>query len=552
MTIQLTISEAKMIDEKNIPNTQEQVASAQQVSEEQDLVPPQYRGLPSEVVEEMWQNPVYTDAEKNNAETQRRQQALEQLKLEESNRETNKQQILTERYSKLPPEVRQDFPTAQTDAVNLIAEHLNGARRLDDKLTSEERFILQKAEDVLKEAQKQNPEQQSINVSFSKQIDQQIYNNLVNRLTFEVLKAKGVVKDQEQANEIRGQMGLPEAEVHTPDLLSEPATDVKNPTLQKETEDSSRIESAAEQELSERDKRLQKEMAQILEMAWNSPAIHQTIKNFKEKSGSQETDFQIFCKVINPTFGNSPMYDLIHQSGMSYEQVMQSINVPDRNAFISNFEDYASRQVVEAATKVSNIRQITPDELSKAGHPDQAANFVWFKGNAPKPANAREVRFYINAKPEGITDIAENLSKISDYCDQQGFRMQFKFRKNLDEYDRTDTCVAYVYLPDAKTDEQKDNSDKWVQAIAREVGKMPKEAIRDNVSLFTEKVSDGVALVEDTRTEGSKTGESYTSQISKSIGEVATEVAKNNPTLTPELMSQITQEAFQKLKQIGY
>lgn len=221
MTILLTITEAKMIDEKRIPNTQEQGVPAQQASEEQDLVPPQYRGLPSEVVEEIWQNPVYTDAEKNNAETQRRQQALEQLKLEETNRENNKQQILTERYSKLSPEVRQDFPTAQTDAVRLIAEHLKGARRLDDTLTSEERFILQKAEDALKEAQKQNPEQQSINVSFSNQIDQQIYNNLVNRLTFEVLKAKGVVEDQEQANEIRGQMGLPEAEVQTPDLLSE-------------------------------------------------------------------------------------------------------------------------------------------------------------------------------------------------------------------------------------------------------------------------------------------------------------------------------------------
>jgi len=39
--------------------------------------------MPSEVVEELWQNPIYIGEEKNKLETERRQTALDRIKKEE-------------------------------------------------------------------------------------------------------------------------------------------------------------------------------------------------------------------------------------------------------------------------------------------------------------------------------------------------------------------------------------------------------------------------------------------------------------------------------------
>lgn len=44
----------------------QETISARPVTEKPDIIPAQYKGMPSEVVEELWQNPVYIDAEKTN------------------------------------------------------------------------------------------------------------------------------------------------------------------------------------------------------------------------------------------------------------------------------------------------------------------------------------------------------------------------------------------------------------------------------------------------------------------------------------------------------
>ncbi len=196
--------------------------------QEENLIPPQYRGLPSEVVEEMWQNPVYVDAEKNKSEVERRNAALEQLKAQEVSREGTKQKLLTERYARLPKEQQTEFPKAQATAASLIAEHIKGTKKLDDRLSPEESFVLAKVESTWKEAQKQNPER-PLTVGFAQQLDQEIYNNLVHKLSFDVMKASGEVKDQEAANAVREQLGIPDKEVSTPDLLTGvPQSETKN------------------------------------------------------------------------------------------------------------------------------------------------------------------------------------------------------------------------------------------------------------------------------------------------------------------------------------
>ena len=44
----------------------QEITSTPPIAEKPDVIPPQYKGMPSEVVEELWQNPIYVDAEKIN------------------------------------------------------------------------------------------------------------------------------------------------------------------------------------------------------------------------------------------------------------------------------------------------------------------------------------------------------------------------------------------------------------------------------------------------------------------------------------------------------
>lgn len=51
--------------------------------EEENSIPPQYEGLPSEVVEELWDKKIYVDPEKTETENLRREQAIQQIKDQE-------------------------------------------------------------------------------------------------------------------------------------------------------------------------------------------------------------------------------------------------------------------------------------------------------------------------------------------------------------------------------------------------------------------------------------------------------------------------------------
>ncbi|MBU0597024.1 hypothetical protein KKA94_02575 [Patescibacteria group bacterium] len=203
----MTHPETPQQEQKNIP-------PAESIP---DVIPPQYKGIPSEVVEELWQSKVYVNPEKNKAEAERRQQALEAIKQGEADRETAKQHQMSERYSKLPPEQKTEFPTAQTDAGKILNEHIQGKRELDD-LSPEEFFVLGKLKTVYEEFKKENPDK-PFGFELSRDIDQNVYNNLVQRLAFKVLEGKQRIGDQEKANEIRQELGVPAQEIQTEGLL---------------------------------------------------------------------------------------------------------------------------------------------------------------------------------------------------------------------------------------------------------------------------------------------------------------------------------------------
>ena len=191
----------------------QEMTSTPPVAEKPDVIPPQYKGMPSEVVEELWQNPVYNDAEKNKLETERRQRAIEAIKKGEESREMGKKKQLTERYAGLPNDQKNEFPNAQKEAARVLTEHTQGQRDIDN-LSPEESFVLGKLKTAYEEFKKENPDK-PFSFDFAKNIDKSVYNNLAQRLSFNVLECWRKTKDQENANAIRKELGIPEQEIKT-------------------------------------------------------------------------------------------------------------------------------------------------------------------------------------------------------------------------------------------------------------------------------------------------------------------------------------------------
>lgn len=370
--------------------------------------------------------------------------------------------------------------------------------------------------------------------------DRKRIEGLFNGLESRVVRKNQETGDQTKLKDLRQQLGLetqPEEQT-----MAQPETKPNQPEGEKSSEKESIFKEQIKDflQLALKDK----DLRGLMDKYRNTRFAGESDEMFQKRQSL--SDVEMLSKM------SSSMYELIHKSGISYQEVVNGINVPNKEEFIKNFNDEISDRLVDKVSKSSKVRHITEQELIQGGQPDQAAGFVWFKGNAPRPKDAREVRFYINASPDGTTQTAEYLSKLSDQLDQYGLRLQFKFRKDLGEYDRTDTCVAYLYMPKAETTDQKANSDQWLEKVKEAMAKMPKDAVRNRNSFFTEKIGDGVSFTEDTREAGSKKGESYTSQITKIIGESSGELAKQFRDMTPEAIEQITLRAVEKMKQMNY
>lgn len=370
--------------------------------------------------------------------------------------------------------------------------------------------------------------------------DRERIGKLFNKLESYVVEKNQKIADQAKLQELRQQLAS--------EVQSKERTTVQLEATSNQSEN---------EKGSEKEEIFKEQIKDFLQLVFKDEDLRKIMDKYRNTRFTGESD-EMFQK--RQSLSNiemlakmpSGMYDLIHKSGINYQEVINEINVPNKEEFITNFNNEISDKLVDVVSKSSKVRHITEQELIQGGQPDQAMGFVWFKGTAPRPKDAREIRFYINSSPDGATQTAEYLSKLSDQLDQYGLRMQFKFRRDLGEYDRTDTCVAYLYMPKVETAEQKANSDQWLEKIKEAMAKMPKNAIRNKNSFFTEKIKEGISFTEDTREAEKKGKESYTSQITKAISESSEEVAKQFKDITPEAIEQITLHTVEKLKRMNY
>src|SRR3989344_9186193 len=172
---------------------------------EQLLVPPQYQNLPSELAEEMWNEPVYINERLNREVQERREKGLAQIRERESGRETEKEMAAQARYDLLDEAQKRDFPNLQQAASLRVSEHIKGAKI--ENLSPEEWFVLAKAEDAWKAAQEKRPGA-PFTIRFGREIDQKIYANLIHKLAFEEVKTKKAEVEHQQLNKVIGDLGL--------------------------------------------------------------------------------------------------------------------------------------------------------------------------------------------------------------------------------------------------------------------------------------------------------------------------------------------------------
>jgi hypothetical protein len=69
-------------------------------------IPPQYRGLSSELVEELWTSAESVDPQRRTQDQERRASALEALRQQEIAREAQKEESFRQQYARLTPEQR--------------------------------------------------------------------------------------------------------------------------------------------------------------------------------------------------------------------------------------------------------------------------------------------------------------------------------------------------------------------------------------------------------------------------------------------------------------
>lgn len=205
--------------EDNIDNGAETVNQPKTNQDSQkNIIPTQYDGLPSKVVEELWTNPIYSDEEKNQAETERRQNAIDQIKANENLREETKRNQLTAQYSQLPDDDKDKFPEAQNDAMKIAHEYIKGERELTG-LSKEEQFVLDKLKSAYKNFKKENPDKK-FPFQLASDIDKQVWDNLNYNLAFDVLNSQKQIADQEEANKIREEIGISTQDINSENLLS--------------------------------------------------------------------------------------------------------------------------------------------------------------------------------------------------------------------------------------------------------------------------------------------------------------------------------------------
>ena len=269
----------------------------------------------------------------------------------------------------------------------------------------------------------------------------------------------------------------------------------------------------------------------------------ETEKTFQQRQ--KENDLQQL------KYYRNTLYDLAHENGLSTDDLYQGIEADNKDQFVEDFDQNFEEKIVAAVQVASHIKQVGTRELALYGKAEQAKGFVHFRNNARVPIDARIVRFYINASPLKINEVAAALGKISDQLEVNRLLMQFKVRRHFEDYTCDDTCITYVFIP-PPLDGQTNQYHEWIEKIKEALtANISPDMVRPKNSFFTKKIADGLSYVEDSRYAEDQ-HQSYTHQITDTIAEIADYLSDRFSTFTDEAIEAIANETTKKLLDLNY
>lgn len=173
-----------------------------------DGIPPQYRDLPSDLVEELWVPAESVDPQRRAETREQRAAAIEALKQEELAREARKEESFRQQYERLAPEQRsRDFPVAQDVATLRIREFIQGPGDESEELPREEWYVIQKLRTQYREFKAEHPNE-PFAFDFAQEINRKTYANIFQRLAFAELHGAQAREDQRTLEAVRGSLGI--------------------------------------------------------------------------------------------------------------------------------------------------------------------------------------------------------------------------------------------------------------------------------------------------------------------------------------------------------
>jgi hypothetical protein len=195
-------------------NAPEQHQSIDKIQDTKEVyrIPAKFAGIPSDVVAVLWSEPSQIDVDHKQASKYRENLLLE-LKKKEEIREKIKENNLKTRYNKLSTDQKMAYAATQYEANQILIEYLKEQREIKD-LAMEEFFVLSKAKTMYKKFIEENSNQ-PFAYKFNQNIDHKIFQNLQQKLTFKIMEKKQHLINQEKANEIRANLGIPIQDLKT-------------------------------------------------------------------------------------------------------------------------------------------------------------------------------------------------------------------------------------------------------------------------------------------------------------------------------------------------
>jgi len=124
------------------------------------------------------------------------QETLVKIRQKEQERENRKTNLINSEYATLSDEQKAGFADAQLLSNDILGRAIKEEFDFDD-LSVEEQVILAKLKEGYQQAKAQNPDQ-PVNLQMGNKIDQQIYSNLLNRLSLRMVKQNTITVDSGQ------------------------------------------------------------------------------------------------------------------------------------------------------------------------------------------------------------------------------------------------------------------------------------------------------------------------------------------------------------------